>query len=539
MVVPQSKSFRSEKMRSALDRDSLPETSARRLGNISGSVSGNISGNLDESTALSSLKELIAAGDHRLDPMLATITDAARQLTGASGAALAMWKDGAMICRARSGDTAPALGARLNAETGISGECLRTGKIQHCTDTENDPLVDAEVCRSLGLRSIAVLPIQGWRGVNGVLEVFSTKPAAFTEQSITFLQQLAALAERARAAQPHDASSAVRKLPSAIERPQPSGLFPASDRVGDVALAFLGDRSRPLVLGTIGLVAISLLALVIWLGRRGPDEADGKVQTTTLSSGGATTVNATVNAVAAYAPHKHPPDNDLVWKANPGGESLFPYRGKPLAGTPVHFASKVVVVTGKKTQADRSRADRSHGDRSLLLADVAGNVAVPHDVPSAQIGSKAGSPDDSRSEPRSDETASTEPPSISASSMNQSALNNNNGVVSAKDSLPEHTEPVSEGVIGGQLLHRVAPVYPAQARLLRLEGTVILAAVIMEDGTVGDVNVVEGSAVLAQSAVDAVKHWRYKPYELDGKPVKKETRVSVDFKLPETESLNH
>ncbi len=526
VVVPQSKPFRSGKMVNAhaIDRDFLLETSSRRLGNTSGNVSGNISGNLDESTALSSLKELIAAGDHRLDPMLATITDAARQLTGASGAALAMWKDGAMICRARSGDTAPALGARLSAETGISGECLRTGKIQHCTDTENDPLVDVEVCRSLGLRSIAVLPIQGWRGVNGVLEVFSTKPAAFTEQSITFLQQLAALAERARAAQPHDASSAARKVPSAIERPQPSGLFPASDRVGDVVLAFLGDRSRPLVLGAIGLVAISLLALVIWLGRRGPDEADGKTQATTLSSGGAATVNATVNA---YAPHKHPPDNDPVWKANPGGESLLPYSGKPLAGTPVHFASKVVVVSGTKTQADRSRTDRSHGDRSLLLADVAGNVAVPHDAPRSQ----AGSPNDSRSDPRSDETASTEPPSISAGPTNQSALNNS-GVVSAKDSLPGLSEPVSQGVTGGQLLHRVAPVYPAQARLLRVEGTVILAAVVMEDGTVGDVNVVEGSAVLAQSAVDAVKHWRYMPFELDGKPVKKEIRINVDLKYP-------
>jgi TonB family protein len=513
-----------------IDRDSSPETSSSGV--------GNLSGNLDENTALSSLKELIAAGDHRLDPMLATITDAARQLTGASGAALAMWKDGAMICRARSGDTAPALGARLSAETGISGECLRTGKIQHCTDTENDPLVDVEVCRSLGLRSIAVLPIQGWRGVNGVLEVFSTKPAAFTEQSITFLQQLAALAERARAAQPHDASSAARKLQSAIERPQPSGLFPASDRVGDVVLAFLGDRSRPLVLGAIGLVAISLLALVIWLGRRGPDEADGKTQATTASSVGATTVNATVNAASAYTSHKRPPDNDPVWKANPGGESLFPYGGKPLPGTPVKLASKVVVLTGKKTQADRSRADRSHGDRSLLLADVAGNVAVPHDGPSAQAGSQIGSPADSRSDPRSDETASAEPPSISAGPTNQSALNNN-GVLSAKDSLPGHSELVSEGVTGGQLLHRVAPVYPAQARLLRLEGTVILAAVIMEDGTVGDINVVEGSTVLAQSAMDAVKHWRYKPFELDGKPVKKEIRINVDLKYPESESLNH
>jgi TonB family protein len=512
-------------------RDFLPETSSSRLGDTSGNVSGNISGNLDESTAVSSLKELIAAGDHRLDPMLATITDAARQLTGASGAALAMWKDGAMICRARSGDTAPALGARLSAETGISGECLRTGKIQYCTDTENDPLVDVEVCRSLGLRSIAVLPIQGWRGVNGVLEVFSTKPAAFTEQSITYLQQLAALAERARASQPHDASSAARKPPSAMERPQPSGLFPASDRVGDVALAFLGDRSRPLVLGAIGLVAISLLALVIWLGRRGPDEADGKTHPTMPSVGGATTtVNATVNAATPYFPHRHPPDNDPVWKVNPGGESLFPFSGKTSAGTPVKFASKMDVVSGKKTHADRPLL---LGD--LLLGDVAANVAVPRGVPNSKAGSQMGSQaishNDSRSEPRSDETASTEPPSISAGSTNQSALNNN-GVLSAKDSSPGLSAPPSQEVTGGQLLHRVAPVYPAEARLLRLEGTVILAAVVTEDGTVGDVNVVEGAAVLAQSAVDAVKHWRYQPYELDGKPLKKETRITIDFKFP-------
>jgi TonB family protein len=162
-----------------------------------------------------------------------------------------------------------------------------------------------------------------------------------------------------------------------------------------------------------------------------------------------------------------------------------------------------------------------------LLADVAGNVAVPHDAPRSQ----AGSPNESRSDPRSDETASTEPPSISVGSTNQSAFNTT-GVVSAKDSLPGHSEPVSQRVTGGELLHRVAPIYPAQARLLRLEGTVILAAVVMEDGTVGDVNVVEGSAVLAQSAVDAVKYWRYKPYELDGNPVKKEIKINVDFKYP-------
>jgi TonB family protein len=501
--VPQSKPFRSGKILSAWDRDSSPETSSSQSGN----VSGNLSGNLNESTALSSLKELIAAGGHRLDPILETIADAARQLTDASGAALAMWKDGAMVCRARAGDTAPALGAQLGAETGISGACLRTGKIQHCTDTENDPLVDVEVCRGLGLRSIVVLPIQGWRGINGVLEVFSTQPAAFTEQHIALLQQLAALAERARTSQPHGASSAAPKLP--VEKSQPTGLLPASDRVGDVALAFLGARSRPFVLGAVGLIAISLLALVIWLGWRGPDGTDGKAHTATPSS-----VNtATVNTATA-----HPPDIDPVGKANPGGESLSLSIGKTSAGTPVKFASKVDAVAEIQVV------------RTPLLADAAADVAMPHELPGSEIAPQTGSHIDSRS----DETASAEPPPIPAGSTNQSVLS---GVLSAKVSLPGLSAPVSQGVSGGQLVHRVPPVYPAQARLQRLEGTVVLAATVMEDGTVRDVKVVEGPPVLAQSAVDAVKYWRYKPYELDGKPVKIETRITLNFKFPE--SLNH
>lgn len=504
MVVRQSKPFRSGEILSVFDRVGSPETSS------SGNVFRNLSGNLDVSIALLSLKELIAGGDHRLDPMLGTITDAARQLTGATGAALAMWKAGAMVCRARSGETAPALGAWLSAETGISGECLRTGEIQHCADTKNDPLVDVEVCRSLGLRSIVVLPIQGWRGVNGILEVFSTKPAAFGERHIALLEQLAGLAERARASQPHGASSAATKLP--VEKPQPSGLLPGSDRVGDVALALLGSRLRPYVLGAIGLATISLLALVIWIGWRGPDETDGKAHAATPAS----VNNAGVNSVTAHPSDQRAPDNDPVWKPNPGGESLLPSGGKTSAGTFVKFASKVDVVEGKKTRADRS----------LLLADAAAAAAIPHEVPTSQTGSQI---DSRTADSHTKETTSAEPRSIPAGSTNPSALD---GVSSAKALLPGISVPVSQAVSGGQLVYRVAPVYPAQARLLRIEGTVILAATVMEDGTVRDIKVVEGSPVLAQSAVEAVKHWRYKPYELEGRPVKNETRIAVDFKFP-------
>jgi TonB family protein len=511
VVVPRSKPLRPGKILSVFDRVVSPETTSSRPNDVSRDPTGN----LDESTALTSLKELIAAGDHRLDPMLATITDTARQLTGASGAALAMWKEGAMVCRARSGETAPALGARLSADTGISGECLRTGKVQHCTDTENDPLVDVEVCRSLGLRSIAVLPIQGWRGINGILEVFSTRHGAFTEPHVALLQQLAALAERARASQPHAASPAAPKPFAAVEQRQSSGLLPASDRFGDVALAFLGRRPRRFVLGAIGLAAISLLALVIWLGWRGPDEVGGKAH----AGAPASVNNAGVNTGTAHPSDRHRPDNDPVWQPNPGGESLLPSNGKALAGTPVKFASKVDLILGTKGQAGRSRADGA-----LLLGDAAAAAGIPHQGAGSKIEPQADSGTDE---------LTSEAPLIGAetneSGTNPSALK---GVLSAKASLPGLSAPVSQGVSGGQLVRRVPPVYPAQARLLRLEGTVILAATVMEDGTVRDIKVVEGSPVLARSAVEAVKHWRYKPYELDGKPVKNDTRIKVDFKLP-------
>ena len=532
MVVPQSKPFRSGKILGT-DRDLLLANPGARCGDPC-----SLSGNSSDGTALSSLKELIAAGDQRLDPTLATITDAARQMTGASGAALAMWKEGGMVCRARSGETAPALGARLSAETGISGECFRTGKVQNCVDTENDPLVDVEVCRCLGLRSIAVLPIQGWRGINGILEVFSTKPGAFTEQHITLLQQLAALAERARATQPHSASSAAPKILS--EKPQPSGLLPASDRVGDVALAFLSTRSRPFALGAIGLVAISLIALMIWLGWHGPDEADAKAHAATsapiATSESMRSVESSIARMATvlppdkqipdkHLPGMHLPDNDPVWKANPGGEALSPSGGKPSAGSPVKFASKVDVLAGKRTPTDGSPADRSQVDRSQenrvpLLADVAANVALPHDASNSQTGLHGDS--------ESDKTVAPDPSSAPAASTNQSPASE---VLSAKASLSQPSVPVSQGVTGGQLMHRVAPVYPAQARSLRMEGTVVLTAVVMEDGTVSDVRVVDGSPTLAQSAVDAVKQWRYKPYQLDGKPVKNEITINVAFKF--------
>ncbi|MGA9529696.1 MAG: TonB family protein [Terriglobales bacterium] len=514
----------------------------------------------EEILALGSLKQLITKGEHGLDWVLFSIADAARRLTGASAAAIAMWKDGRMVCRARSGDTAPELGAQLSVNEGISGECLRTGEVQHCADVEHSPLVNAEVCRSLGLRSIAVLPICGWRGVNGILEVFSTLPGTFSGHEIAFLKELASLAELARASQPHGASQIAAKPQT--EPPPPVGILPASDRVGDVALAAVGGRSRRLLLSAIGVAVLVLIALVIWLGWKGAEwkNSDAHAASPLFA---AVTVNAPTAettaapgraAPATRAAQPHLPDNDPVWQPNPGGEIVLESSGKnaspakdvatagrevsrtnvkPSAAFPVKLASKRDVIEGKRA------------GRSLLSADAA-NVALPHHSPSADTAAIANVLP-GKSEPSSTglsgaaatalptkEPVAIEAPSIASRSANSTELAS--ALSAQPPSLPALAPAlparISQGISGGQVLRRVAPIYPAQARNMRVEGRVVVSAMVSEEGRVAEVKVIDGPPALASAAVDAVKAWKYQPFLLDGKPIKRETKITIDFKLP-------
>jgi protein TonB len=75
------------------------------------------------------------------------------------------------------------------------------------------------------------------------------------------------------------------------------------------------------------------------------------------------------------------------------------------------------------------------------------------------------------------------------------------------------------------------PVYPEQAKKDRVEGKVVLAAVIGKDGTVENLRVVSGPSPLQPSALDAVRQWRYKPYLLNGEPVEVDTTIRVVYTL--------
>ena len=122
--------------------------------------------------------------------VLHLITERALSLTGANGAALAFLTDDRMICRARAGEPAPPLGAPVDAKHGLSGECVRSGLLVSCEDTEKDPRVDAEICRAMGIGSLMAAPIVSDFRVVGLLEIFSPHPRAFTKAHETVLDRL-------------------------------------------------------------------------------------------------------------------------------------------------------------------------------------------------------------------------------------------------------------------------------------------------------------------------------------------------------------
>jgi protein TonB len=122
---------------------------------------------------------------------------------------------------------------------------------------------------------------------------------------------------------------------------------------------------------------------------------------------------------------------------------------------------------------------------------------------------------------------------ISGASSDDAALNS--VVASTPVNVPKHVQQtlrISQGVSQGLLLKRVQPVYPPQAMQMRIQGAVQLMATISKEGNISSLSVQSGDGILARSASDAVRQWKYKPYYLNGEPVEIQTQITVNFKLP-------
>jgi periplasmic protein TonB len=83
----------------------------------------------------------------------------------------------------------------------------------------------------------------------------------------------------------------------------------------------------------------------------------------------------------------------------------------------------------------------------------------------------------------------------------------------------------------GDLVRKVLPTYPPLARSARIQGQVVLQAVISKEGIIKNLRVLAGHPMLAPAAIDAVRQWRYRPYVLNNDPVEVETQITVNFSL--------
>ena len=503
-----------------------PEPSgARVLARTSSALSDEIIRKSDAAAIFVKLRKMIASDTQATETILGTIAVAAQSLTGATGAALAMPRDGVVVCVGRSGETAPELGDRLDVDSGISGECLRTGVSLRCDDASRDFHVDAEVCREMGLQSIAVVPLRGQHGRVGVLEAFSTAAYAFDEDKMEVLERLAGLAEAAWArgmvavipategpateirstaapvvAAPVVAAPVVAApvvaAPAVDESRQASTA--ALQRVGD-AIATGLRRAREAerkwrygALAGLAVVILFLLSLVGWKTwyKASIESRPGRTAASTQPAPSET------GPVAAGA--------GLAWQPGTGRQvsSAKPLPAVHSKATPAAEIPDIVIR--KRTSPQVADSRNANGGTSSATA------RTP-DAPADAI-------------PGADEVSQ-----ITTANTGQTELGS---VLSTSPSLPKLDRPISQ-VSGGTLVHKVQPVYSSQARSLHLQGAVVLEATIGEQGQIEDLKVISGHPLLAEAAKDAVSQWRYTPFVLNGQPIRKETRITISFVSPQ------
>ncbi len=427
------------------------------------------------------LEQYLLAGfppDLALDLVLNELVVRVADASGASSAALALVRGEEMVCRAATGPHAPDLGVPLNTRDGLSGACLQTRRPQLSADTEVDPRVDAAIPHRLGIRSILIVPVfdsvsdghDRHSHVSGVLEAFSTSPAAFSNADQNLLEGFAEQCARIRRA----ATELSQRPPAPAVLPEivpsefhPSALIPPDG---------IADRPQPtrrppyqartlevwtLVLGTLAILVALAVSFLIGsrIGWLTPSVSHTQTTAPTTIS---TPSQSTKSAVATKsAETKTKP-------AAPASDELVVYeKGK------VIFRMKPA-----PTKPDRAQHQPANPDATRQSSDAI----------------------------------------VEASSATKIA--------------PFQSVWLSPAQAETRLLGRTEPQYPPDALAARRAGNVVLEVQVAEDGSVSNIRTLSGDPVLAAAATEAVRSWRYKPYRSHDHPAQFQTDVTLSFVLP-------
>jgi TonB family protein len=413
------------------------------------------------------------SADLALEIVLNEIVEQACLATGATGAAIVLERDGEMVCRATNGDMALQLGARLDRAAGLSGECFKTRQTQKCGDVQADPRAHIEASQLLGVRSVMVMPLLLADALVGVFELFSSRPYAFGERDERTLEALARRTNSnlERASKGPEPQEPIREDAPPVAYRLESSVLESVAEAPRRRSWFLTSGVLTWVLGTAVLVCAMILGVLV--GR------------------------------------------DLM------SQKLFQKPKGPIrltASSPVAESAPVVGPAGQSGTSPSGKEEHA----SIPAPQRGGKSTVNTAVPLGSLRILENGKEVFRLPPAAD------PSSADASSVGQGS-----GIERASSVEQEQMVELSPADARDSLLHRVEPEYPEEAREQQIQGPVVLDVRIAPNGTVEDVQVISGAPQLAQASTDAVKQWRFKPRSVNARQVEMQTRITLNFRLPQ------
>jgi protein TonB len=416
-----------------------------------------------------------------LDLVLEQIVCQTRLSTCATGAFIGFVRTGQLVSHALSGATSAEFVSYLRQNPRMVDACLRTSALQYCRNCETFSGLDAAVCRSLGARSIVLVPVLNEaRQKLGVLGAFSSQADAFTAGHLVAIQSIAQRVSDTIARVNEFACATAAHVPAPVQEISRIPSRVLAESVKARAAAFASRARRWLVpalaAGTLLLVGWELTRSVPHDGLRLFARNSTAIVPTTLPP-------APMPAVL--------PDPPIVQPGKPAAiapVSAYPAPAKPFSAKPSLTKPSIPVsVRAKHQLPDLEIENTLDGDSGIVVFEDTGVDGA-------------------------------------------SAASHDSGARSASASSPPVVIP--ERAALARVVNRVEPEYPDAAKSHHVQGIVILNVLVGGDGRVQRLNLVRGYPVLAAAATDAVRQWRFQPLIRAGRPTNFETNITLPFALP-------
>ncbi len=422
-------------------------------------------------------------------------------LTGATGAAVAMERAGAMICVATWGN-APALNTPVDPQSDLSGECIRTCEVVRCEDTENDPRANRLLSWGLHLRSIVIVPVRRYGRAIGIIQMYSSAPHAFDDTHVAVLTRLG----DEIGATSVSGGGAMPVRTESLDPPAQliSGVSPEGTRTPPAApQQFPAPESSP-----VGAAQIS-----------SAQAAAAKPAVSEVVAAVRSTIAVRSATVPASARAQTRPWQ--VKKKTGGYRRAFFASPQPSVFQRTAGVFKILVRSALVVWFTTA----------LLLGSLLAYRHITRRTPETQTSAKSGADPvnwggSTALGTRIDDATAYVRALFQSTRAGWSQLKDGADTPRAEAATPQH-------LTGGRLLDAVEPAYPEAARKEGLRGPVILRVEVGKNGRVQRMEVLRGSPLLVTAAQAAVRRWRFEPFRVDGQPIEMQTVVTVPFAVPQ------